>query len=95
MSVLDLPIDEQQKCAKLCGYDSLEAWQEDMRAELEENARLREMEDDLPTKAEIAELIHDLKTNPNALYFYQRVSGDYDLTAEEVIRDLENEETID
>ncbi|AIL32572.1 hypothetical protein [Basilea psittacipulmonis] len=96
MSVLDLPIERQREIAKICGYDSLEKWQADKRAELEENERLRaEMEAYKPTKAEIRIRIDALRKHPNAICYYQRISGDFDLTAEEVIRNLENTETID
>lgn len=67
-----------------------------MQSSLRESAEQRERISRLKhTKAEIAELIHTLRTNPEAIGFYQRVTSNYDLTVEEQIRHLESLETAD
>ncbi|WP_071058717.1 hypothetical protein [Pelistega sp. MC2] len=95
-SVLDLPIERQRELAKLEGYSSIERWQEDTRNQFTENERLlAEAEAYKPTKAEIAEKIYHLRTNPYAIEFYRRITQDYDLTVEEQIKHLESLETAD
>lgn len=95
MSVLDLPIEKQRECAKLCGYDSLEKWQEDTRESLKRADEFLEKISRKMTKAEVARKIHDLKTNPAAIEYYRRMTLKYDLTVEQQIAHLESVETAD
>lgn len=96
MHILDLPIEEQKRIAKEWGETDFEAWQEELRQLREQTEKeLAEMEAYKPTKAEIAEKIERLRTNPWAIHFYRRVSDNYELTVEEVVRNLESVETID
>ena len=89
-SVLDLPIERQKELAELEGYSDLRTWQEDTRKQFEESERnLKEIENSTLSKEEVARMINDLRTNPYAIEYYQRVTDNYDLTVEEQIAHLE------
>lgn len=90
-SPLDLPLEEQRRLAKKDGFATLEAWQQ-------HEAEVREIvQKDLdmclnpppPNRAEADELIHDLRTKPGYIDFYRRMSGNDDLTVEELIASIE------
>lgn len=86
MSILDLPLERQKQIAFEDGYTDLEKWQEDTRKDLEEmDAFSKALDEHKPSKAEIKKRINALLTNPYAIGFYQRVTGNYDLTVEEQI----------
>ncbi|NOL50531.1 hypothetical protein [Pelistega europaea] len=89
-SELDMPLEYQAHQAKKWGM-TLEEWQEDMRATEEIVRRDFEMirNPPPPDRAEIEELIHDLRTKPGYFNFYSRLQGDPNLTVEQYIAMLE------
>ncbi len=95
-SVLDHPIEKQKEYASLLGYDSVDEWREDTIKSFKKSDELIEQASNYKrTRAEVAELVHTLRTYPEAIGYYQRITGNYDLTAEEQIRHLESLKTID
>lgn len=84
-SIFDLPLEQQQQIAKEDGYDNFDEWVE----EIKEIFRSIEDEDKRPWKgqslAEAKRKIHDLKTNPEAIKFYRRITKDRESTVEEAI----------
>lgn len=83
-NILDLPLEQQKEIAREEGYSDFTMWQNEMRELLDRTKNdIEEVDAYKPTKKEIADDIYKLKTNPYAIEFYRRITGNYALTVEE------------
>lgn len=97
--MLKLSIENQKEIARRCGYSSFEKWRDDVKVadmlrkqELELKTKYED-ESDYPNDLEIIitkRRIMNLKTNPHAISYWQRITDNIELTADEMIRGFED-----
>lgn len=91
-NVLDLPIEEQRKSAKACGFSDFDEWRAWVIENNERSEKERQKWENAPPMSaeEKAEKIRAVRENPAGIYYYRRVWGDDTLTVEDVVAEIES-----